>query len=196
MEENQFWGVTLDGTKKEIEWNPELPKKQDRPAMKGVISLVLNQAVLGESAKDGDVNVVQVEALGPLGEMVKLPVLYLKGGSVHQQAMNVIIPEPPAKITLSSGTGPVHLVGVEKIDFKYAGGDIDDEEELDDEELEEEDMDDEIDEKVDDDLDDDEDLEVLPKGRAGKGKIPIKAKNSIGAAPANATKVGGPKGKK
>jgi len=114
--------------------------------------------------------------------------------------MNVTIPEPPAKIILSSGAGPVHIVGVEKIDFKYAGGDIDDEEELDDEELDEEEMDEEIDEKVDDDLDDEDDLEVLPKGRGAKGKVVagIKGKNSVGAVgtPGNANKVGGPKGKK
>lgn len=194
MEEEQFWGFTLSADKKECEWNPDMPKKQDRPAMKGMISLLLKQAVLGKEAKEGEVNIVEVEAVSTTGDTIKLPVLYLKGGSLHQQLMNVTLPEPPAKIMLTSGSGPIHLTGVEKIDFKYAGGDIEDDEDMDDEELEEEDMDDELDDKVDDDLDDEDDEDnQIGKGKKGKMVAMTKAKAPVVATGAAAK---GPKGKK
>lgn len=67
--------------------------------------------MLGAEAKEGEVNVVEVEAMGYKSD-VKFPIAVMKGGGPSNQAvLDLLFPDPPVSFHLSKGSGPVHLLG-------------------------------------------------------------------------------------
>ncbi|XP_014293981.1 nucleoplasmin-like protein [Halyomorpha halys] len=144
MTEDYFWGLTLDSNKKKEVWDPDRNPASgggDMQGFRGEHTLLVKQIVLGAEAKDGDVNVVEVEAMGYKAD-VKFPIAVMRGGSTQSQAvLDLLFPDPPVTFHLVKGSGPVHLLGNHTIGTGELVGDDDEDEDLEDE-LDEEDLED------------------------------------------------------
>lgn len=68
------------------------------------------KALLGPEAKLGELNVLQVEAMGLKGP-IKTPIALLEMGKTAQIILDLSFPDPPVTFTLVKGSGPVHIVG-------------------------------------------------------------------------------------
>ncbi|XP_063978304.1 nucleoplasmin-like protein isoform X2 [Diachasmimorpha longicaudata] len=165
MAEEYLYGVELVGEKSSEVWDPE-HKNDDAEGGNqhfGVDQkLIIKMALLGPEAKAGELNVLQVEAMGLKG-LIKTPIALLERGKTEQITLDLSFPDPPVTFTLIKGSGPVHIVGHNLLEFD----DLEDE-------MEEENIDDEDDEK-DTEVEDDEDEE--PKKKHAKLSTPAKNKN-------------------
>lgn len=74
--------------------------------------------MLGPDAKEGEINVVEVEAMGYKSD-VKYPITVLKAGSQHQSLLDLLFPDPPVTFKLVRGSGPIHLLGNHSVGSKY-----------------------------------------------------------------------------
>ena len=121
VEELFLWSCTLDTENKEYNWSPEDPADMDDildvtdPSVKPTHRLLLKTAILMPSAKDGQVNIVQIESEG-YNKKIVLPVCAMKGGVDLQTYMDFLVPYP-AKFTLIQGEGPIFMVGSHCVDF-------------------------------------------------------------------------------
>ncbi|XP_054258890.1 nucleoplasmin-like protein ANO39 [Macrosteles quadrilineatus] len=145
MTEDYFWGLTLSKDHSSEIWDPDMkspggPDANDSHALRGEHTLVVKQAVLGPKCTDGEVNVVQAEAMGYKSD-IKFPIAVLKGGSQSQAVLDLLFPDPPVTFKLIQGNGPVHLLGNHSVGSGEMVGEDDEDDELEDE-LDEEDMDD------------------------------------------------------
>nr|BAN20278.1 conserved hypothetical protein [Riptortus pedestris] len=144
MTEDYFWGLTLDSNKRKEVWDPDRNPPgagADMQGFRGEHTLLVKQIVLGAEAKDGDVNVVEVEAMGYKAD-VKFPIAVMRGGGSQSQAvLDLLFPDPPVTFHLAKGSGPVHLLGNHTIGTGELVGDDDEDEDLEDE-LDEEDIED------------------------------------------------------
>lgn len=104
-----FLALTLKGAKASETWDPESKAAED---YQGGHKLVIRQALLGPEAKEGDVNVVQVEAM-TWKDSITIPVAILTTGpNGHGQCLlDLSFPDPPVTFSLLSGSGPVHIIG-------------------------------------------------------------------------------------
>ncbi|XP_024086029.1 nucleoplasmin-like protein ANO39 isoform X2 [Cimex lectularius] len=142
MTEDYFWGVTLKKNKDKEVWDPDMKAVDgnESQGIRGEHTLLVKQIVLGADAKDGEVNVVEVEAMGYKSD-VRFPIAVMKGGGPQSQAvLDLLFPDPPVTFHLVKGSGPVHLLGNHTVGSELVGDD-DEEEDLEDE-LDEEDLDD------------------------------------------------------
>ncbi|XP_067007131.1 nucleoplasmin-like protein isoform X2 [Anabrus simplex] len=166
MAEEYFWGLTLSaGDASTGSWDPENDNTDpNRPiAYQGDQTLVIKQAVLGADAKVGELNVVQVEAMGFNGS-VKLPVLRLQLPETPQCQLDLSFPDPPVAFTLIKGSGPISLIG--NIGIGHVGGD-------------EEDIDEDIDEEEDENLEE-EDEDSIPNAKGDKKrKMPLNSSGKM-----------------
>ncbi|XP_058803763.1 nucleoplasmin-like protein isoform X3 [Phymastichus coffea] len=143
MAEEYLYGVTLDGAKTSEVWDPE-PKNEDSDSNQqfGVDQkLIIKMALLGPEAKPGELNVLQVEAMGLKGP-IKIPIALLEMGKTSQIILDLSFPDPPVTFSLIKGSGPVHIVG-----HNLLATHIDEFEDMEDEEVEVEHYEDEDDEK-------------------------------------------------
>ncbi|KAJ8683579.1 hypothetical protein QAD02_019371 [Eretmocerus hayati] len=140
MAEEYLFGVTLEGDKLSEVWDPE-PKNEDSDSNQHFAvdqKLIIKMALLGAEAKAGEVNVLQVEAMGLKGP-TKIPIAVLETGKTAYVTLDLSFPDPPVTFTLIKGSGPVHIVGhnlLEKIKngtkrAKVDEGDLEDEDEED-----------------------------------------------------------------
>lgn len=129
-----FAALTLKGAKSSETWDPESKTSED---YQGGHKLVIRQALLGPEAKEGEVNVVQVEAM-TWKDSITIPVATLTAGAngTSQCLLDLSFPDPPVTFTLLQGSGPVHIIGHHLI-----GSPMEEFDEL--EEMEEEMLDDE-----------------------------------------------------
>lgn len=134
MADEYFYALTLKGSKSSEIWDPEGKNSDD---YQGGHKLIIKQALLGPDAADGEVNVIQVEAM-TWKDSIKIPVATLKaGGNGNSQVLlDLCFPDPPVTFSLVQGQGPVHIIGHHLI-----GGPIEEFDEMD--EMEEEMIDDE-----------------------------------------------------
>ncbi|XP_050534226.1 mitotic apparatus protein p62-like isoform X3 [Daktulosphaira vitifoliae] len=151
MTEDYFWGVTLDKTKNVEIWDPDVkPDANDSShVFRGEHTLLVKQAVLGPEVPDGDVNVIEVEAMGYKSD-IKFPVVVLKGGAgLSQCVLDLLFPDPPVTFKLVKGSGPIHLLGNHSVGIAGEGmADEEDDDEIDEEfEEEEEEVIEEVTEK-------------------------------------------------
>lgn len=65
---------------------------------------------MGADAKPGEINVLQVEAMGLKG-LTKIPIAILEAGKQSQVTLDLSFPDPPVTFSLLKGSGPVHIVG-------------------------------------------------------------------------------------
>ncbi|XP_040567653.1 mitotic apparatus protein p62 [Lepeophtheirus salmonis] len=139
VEDEYIWTVTLDKDNKEYVWNPteiggdkeeaeedgkeksklgEDDQEDDEydedvhPAQK----LLVKNAFLSLEAKDGQVNVVNIETLGYKGLEIKCPLVAMKAGTDYQRLVDQEF-SSKVKLTLVHGQGPVQLVGTHSFDF-------------------------------------------------------------------------------
>ncbi|XP_031785796.1 nucleoplasmin-like protein isoform X6 [Nasonia vitripennis] len=145
MAEEYLYGVTLNGEKNTEVWDPE-PKNDESDSNQhfGVDQkLIIKMALLGPEAKAGELNVLQVEAMGLKGP-IKIPIALLEMGKTSQIILDLSFPDPPVTFTLIKGSGPVHIVGHNLLDME-------------DEEVEVDNFDDDDDEKDPEDEDEEDD---------------------------------------
>ncbi|XP_011501659.1 PREDICTED: nucleoplasmin-like protein isoform X4 [Ceratosolen solmsi marchali] len=138
MAEEYLYGVTLDSAKTSEVWDHE-PKNDESDSNQhfGVEQkLIIKMALLGPEAKPGELNVLQVEAMGLKGP-IKIPIALLEMGKTSQIILDLSFPDPPVTFTLIKGSGPVHIVGHNLLEF----------EDMEDDEVEVDNLDDEDDEK-------------------------------------------------
>ncbi|XP_065173677.1 nucleoplasmin-like protein isoform X1 [Atheta coriaria] len=165
--------LTLEGAKANEVWDPEAKSTDD---YQGGHKLIIKQALLGPDAKEGEVNVVQVEAM-TWKESIKIPVAVLKGGSANNQVqLDLSFPDPPVTFTLIQGSGPVHLIGHHLI-----GGPVEEFDDMD--EMEEEMIDDE-----EGDIKEEEDEEEDEGPKSKKAKTQNNSSGKGKAAPAKNNK--------
>ncbi|KAJ8940684.1 hypothetical protein NQ318_017734 [Aromia moschata] len=132
MADEYFFALTLNGKVSKV-WDPEAKGAED---YQGGHKLIIKQMLLGPEATEGELNVVQVEAM-TWKDSVKIPVATLKaGGPNNQVLLDLAFPDPLVTFTLVQGNGPVHIIGHHLI-----GSPMEEFEEMD--ELEEEMLDDE-----------------------------------------------------
>ncbi|XP_018319165.1 nucleoplasmin-like protein isoform X2 [Agrilus planipennis] len=167
MADEYFYALTLKGAKASEVWDPESKGGED---LQGGHKLIIKQALLGADAVEGEVNVIQVEAM-TWKESVTIPVAVLKSGSQNQVLLDLSFPDPPVTFSLAQGSGPVHIIGHHLI-----GSAIDEFDEMD--EMEEEMLDDEEGEEG---AEEDEEEDEGPKNKKAKttssnakGKTPVK----------------------
>ncbi|XP_050310581.1 nucleoplasmin-like protein isoform X1 [Anthonomus grandis grandis] len=130
MADEYFFALTLKGKSANEVWDPEA-KGAGAEDYQGGHKLIIKQALLGPDATEGEVNVIQVEAM-TWKDSVKIPVATLKAGSANNQVLlDLSFPDPPVTFTLIQGNGPVHIIGHHLI-----GGPIEEFDEMD--EMEEE----------------------------------------------------------
>lgn len=82
------------------------------------ILLICSQAVLGPKSANGEVNVIQAEAMGYKSD-IKFPITVLTGGQTQQVVLDLLFPDPPVTFKLIQGNGPVHLLGNHSVGCKY-----------------------------------------------------------------------------
>lgn len=104
-----FAALTLKGAKATETWDPESKAADD---YQGGHKLVIRQALLGPEAKEGEVNVVQVEAM-TWKDSITIPVASLTAGpnGSSQCLLDLSFPDPPVTFSLLQGSGPVHIIG-------------------------------------------------------------------------------------
>ncbi|KAK9890711.1 hypothetical protein WA026_012060 [Henosepilachna vigintioctopunctata] len=170
MADEYFYALTLKGAKSNEVWDPEGKGTED---FNGGHKLIIKQALLGPEAVEGEVNVVQVEAM-TWKDSVKIPVATLKaGGPNNQVLLDLSFPDPPVTFSLIQGNGPVHIIGHHLIGTSME--EFDDMDEV----IDEMDEDEEGEEGAEEDEEDDE-----PKSKKAKttnntkGKTPVKNKVS------------------
>ncbi|CAH0554588.1 unnamed protein product [Brassicogethes aeneus] len=167
MADEYFYALTLKGKQSSEVWDPEAKGDGD---FQGGHKLIIKQALLGPEATEGEVNVVQVEAM-TWKDSVKIPVATLKaGGANNQVLLDLSFPDPPVTFTLIQGNGPVHIIGHHLI-----GSPMEDFEEMD--EMEEEMIEDEEGEEgAEEDEEEEEPKSKKAKttNNSAKGKAPVK----------------------
>merc|ERR1712116_44930 len=140
VEEEYFWAAVLDSKTKVIEWNPEkdFPKDEKEDGMPiPRHSLMIKQAILSHEAAEGEVAVIEAEAMGYAQAEIKTLIAVMVQGKDHQRSLDLVFHDAPVKLRLVKGSGPIHLVGAHGVAYRYMGEDDDDEEEGEDEEEEE-----------------------------------------------------------
>merc|ERR1719233_1360216 len=143
IEEEYLWSVTLDDKTKQFSWSPNDPsdeaKDDDDENFKPNHRLLIKTAILHpDSAKD-EVTMLEIETSGYKKEKVKAPFLAMKSGLQLQQYVDILLPDT-ATIKITAGKGPITLVGshcVDYYDYRNYGGDEDDEECSEDDEMDE-----------------------------------------------------------
>lgn len=167
MADEYFYGVTLTEANKTETWDPEV-KDDEYPRSN---KLVIRQALLGQEAKEGEFNVVQVETMS-MKDTVKIPVAILKSDENRQVRLDLEFPDSPATFTLIQGAGPVHLIGQHLLGALVEEfHDMDDIEEMSDEE------------EVDESREDEDEEEDSPKNKKFKMSHNAKGKSPAAAAP-------------
>jgi nucleophosmin 3 len=117
-----YVGVQLDAKTKEIEWNPEknFPKEDKEDGMPiPRHSLMIKQAILSHEAAEGEMAVIEAEAVGYAQSNIKTLISVLVQGKDHQRSLDLVFHDAPVKLRLIKGSGPVHLVGAHGVGMCY-----------------------------------------------------------------------------
>lgn len=89
-------------------------------------TLSIRQVVLGPEAKEGEVNVVELEVKGYKDQKHKIPVCVTKAGGSYVTGVDVLIEDTPAIFRLTQGSGPIHLSGTHQVETTIIEDDMDD----------------------------------------------------------------------
>ncbi|CAB4064685.1 unnamed protein product [Lepeophtheirus salmonis] len=110
VEDEYIWTVTLDKDNKEYVWNPtEIGGDKEEAEEDGKEkSKLVKNAFLSLEAKEGQVNVVNIETLGYKGLEIKCPLVAMKAGTDYQRLVDQEF-SSKVKLTLVHGQGPVQL---------------------------------------------------------------------------------------
>lgn len=135
MTKEYFFGVTLKGAKSYESWDPEADGAN---VIKESHKLVIKQVLLGPEAKEGEVNVLEVQT-----EHWGVPVAVLKAGGAKNQILLDLTFSNLISFHLLQGNGPIHIIGHHVITIMKESAKIDkiEKEMIEDEEEEEEEAD-------------------------------------------------------
>eukprot|EP00088_Acartia_fossae_P001612 TRINITY_DN10638_c0_g1_i1.p1 TRINITY_DN10638_c0_g1~~TRINITY_DN10638_c0_g1_i1.p1 ORF type:complete len:169 (-),score=72.98 TRINITY_DN10638_c0_g1_i1:56-562(-) len=120
-EEEYLWSCTLTGTNKEYIWAPGDDDKDDDdddhdPSVKPGHRLLIKSGILMPGAKDGEVNIVQLESTGYNKVKVEVPICAIKAGGDPMQYIDLLLPHK-AVFKLIQGQGPISLNGSHCVDL-------------------------------------------------------------------------------
>lgn len=113
MADEFFFALTLKGQDSQV-WDPQRTQyENDQCGYK----LIIKQALLGPEAVEGEVNVIQVEAMN-WDRITKIPIAILTaGGPNNHVTLDLSFPDPPVTFSLIQGNGPVHILGCQLIEI-------------------------------------------------------------------------------
>lgn len=125
MEKSYFWGMTLDGEHKEKKWEGTTTESTEDGTIT-THSLCVRQVVLGADAKDGELNVIELECLGYEDKKQRVPVCVMKMGNTYVSNVEVVLEDCVGTFHLVKGSGPVHLSGTHQTETTILSEDVDD----------------------------------------------------------------------
>nr|CAH7732108.1 unnamed protein product [Callosobruchus chinensis] len=166
-EDEYFFAITLKKDETSYVFDPEAKIPED---CQGGHKLVIKQALLDSEAAEGEINVIQVEAM-TWKDSVKIPIATLKaGGPTNHVLLDISLPDPPITFSLIKGNGPVHITGLHLVGSPIFEPEMEDE-------MEEEQLDDEEDGDSEED-DEEQKAKKAKMTNSVKGKTPVKNSNS------------------
>merc|ERR1711872_1043820 len=101
----EFWGITLTGERKVHTWNPAEAEEDVEHKIQ------VTQACLGQKAKDGERNVIEVMTEDDDGKKISCAIVSLRVGFVECMHLELGFTNP-VKFMLKEGNGPISLCGV------------------------------------------------------------------------------------
>ncbi|KAF2367098.1 Nucleoplasmin core domain [Trinorchestia longiramus] len=141
-EKSYFWAITLDADHKEYKWDGLSTENTDDMIIVNH-TLAVRQAVVGPGCKEGELQVVEMEAVGYNNKKMKAPVFASLG--VCTVPTELLLTDQVVTFRLTHGSGPVYISGTHATENTVHPDDEDEEDGLlepeeDDIEEEEEDM--------------------------------------------------------
>merc|ERR1712142_560882 len=101
----EFWGITLTGERKVHTWNPAEAEEDVEHKIQ------VTQACLGQKAKEGERNVIEVTTEDDEGKKISCAIVSLRVG--YAECMHLELGFTNAvKFALKEGSGPLSLSGV------------------------------------------------------------------------------------
>merc|ERR1711973_804898 len=101
----EFWGITLTGERKVHTWNPAEAEEDVEHKIQ------VTQACLGQKAKEGERNVIEVTTEDDEGKKISCSIVSLRVGFVECMHLELGFTNP-VKFMLKEGNGPISLCGV------------------------------------------------------------------------------------
>merc|ERR1712168_772837 len=126
----EFWGITLTGERKVHTWNPVEAEEDVEHKIQ------VTQACLGQKAKEGERNVIEVTTEDDDGKKISCAIVSLRVGFAECMHLELGFTNP-VKFILKEGNGPISLCGVHLSALPLDLDDNDDDVESSDEEEEE-----------------------------------------------------------
>merc|ERR1711972_111500 len=123
----EFWGITLTGERKVHTWNPAEAEEDVEHKIQ------VTQACLGQKAKEGERNVIEVTTEDDEGKKISCAIVSLRVGFAECMHLELGFTNP-VKFTLKEGNGPISLCGVHLSALPLDFGNEGDEEDSSDEE--------------------------------------------------------------
>merc|ERR1712168_873681 len=101
----EFWGITLTGERKVHTWNPVEAEEDVEHKIQ------VTQACLGQKAKEGERNVIEVTTEDDDGKKISCAIVSLRVGFAECMHLELGFTNP-VKFMLKEGNGPISLCGV------------------------------------------------------------------------------------
>merc|ERR1712180_184363 len=101
----EFWGITLTGERKVHTWNPAEAEEDVEHKIQ------VTQACLGQKAKEGERNVIEVTTEDDEGKKISCAIVSLRVGFAECMHLELGFTNP-VKFALKEGNGPISLCGV------------------------------------------------------------------------------------
>merc|ERR1712142_852912 len=101
----EFWGITLTGERKVHTWNPAEAEEDVEHKIQ------VTQACLGQKAKEGERNVIEVTTEDDDGKKISCAIVSLRVGFAECMHLELGFTNP-VKFMLKEGNGPISLCGV------------------------------------------------------------------------------------
>merc|ERR1712135_273194 len=101
----EFWGITLTGQKKVHTWNPSEAEEDVEHKIQ------VTQACLGQKAKEGERNVIEVTTEDDEGKKISCAIVSLRVGFAECMHLELGFTNP-VKFALKEGKGPISMCGV------------------------------------------------------------------------------------
>merc|ERR1711973_589493 len=101
----EFWGITLTGERKVHTWNPAEAEEDVEHKIQ------VTQACLGQKAKEGERNVIEVTTEDDDGKKISCAIVSLRVGFAECMHLELGFTNP-VKFMLKEGSGPISLCGI------------------------------------------------------------------------------------
>jgi len=101
----EFWGITLTGDRKVHTWNPAEAEEDVEHKIQ------VTQACLGQKAKEGERNVIEVTTEDEDGKKISCAIVSLRVGFAECMHLELGFTNP-VKFMLKEGNGPISLCGI------------------------------------------------------------------------------------